>query len=150
MDTENAREKYLSERWQSQRDYYSRQSAHNKRWYQTLQLFIGLGAVIVPVLLGVPEVPKLVPTVVSTLVAGAAVVENVYHFGDNWRNFRVTLESLKRERVWFDTNTGPYQDPHTGLSVFVERVEGLIASETREYFPEEWRAAKQQVQNRNS
>ncbi len=32
-------EQYLKGRWQQQRDYYSRQSARNKRWYQSLLLF---------------------------------------------------------------------------------------------------------------
>ena len=51
-------EQYLKERWQPQRDYYSRQSARNKRWYQRLLLFDTVGALVVPVLLNIANAPK--------------------------------------------------------------------------------------------
>ena len=109
MQPTNKQETYLA-RWQNQRDYYSKKSAFNKRWHQSLQLFIGIIAVIVPVLLSLSTtVPEWIPGVLSLLVAIAAVVENVYHFGDNWRNFRQTLEGLKREKVFFDTGIEPYK-----------------------------------------
>lgn len=103
MESMTKQETYLQQRWQSQRDYYSKQSVRNKRLHQGLQLFIALGAIAAPIILNIPEVPKLVPAFISSLVAGAVALENVYRFGDNWRNFRQTLEALKRERALFDT-----------------------------------------------
>src|SRR5687767_1540821 len=91
-------ETYLQERWQKQRDYYSKQSAENKRRHQGLQLFITLGAIAVPIILNIPAVSPVFPTILSGLIAAAAALENVFHYGDNWRNYRQTLEALKRER----------------------------------------------------
>ncbi|HYN90229.1 MAG TPA: DUF4231 domain-containing protein [Ardenticatenaceae bacterium] len=128
---------YLQQRWQSQRDYYSAKSAFYKRWHHGLQLFIALGAIAVPVILNIAQVPQLVPTILSALVAGAAALENVYRFGDNWRNFRQTLEGLKREKVMYDAGAGPYRETDNAFALFVERVESLISEETKVYFPEE-------------
>ncbi len=130
-------ETYMQQRWQTQRDYYSKQSARNKRWHQSLQLFIALGAIAVPIILNIPEIPKQIPTILSGLVAGAAALENVFRFGDNWRNFRQTLEVLKRERALFEAKAGPYRESEDAFTIFVERVESLISEETMRYFPEE-------------
>lgn len=137
MQPQTNQEKYLNERWQQQRDYYSKQSARNKRWHQSLLVFTAVGAIAVPILLNIPEVPKWVPTILSGLVAAATAIENVYHFGDNWRNFRQTLEMLKRERALFDAGVGPYKDPRVAFDRFVKTVEDLIAIETARYFPKE-------------
>jgi hypothetical protein len=135
---------YLKQRWQTQRDYYSKQSARNKSWYQSLQLFIVLGAIAVPIILNIPEVPKLIATILSGLIAGAAALENVYRFGENWRTFRQTLEALKRERVLFETGAGAYRKSENSFYLFVERVESLIGEETERYFPEEGEKAQGQ------
>jgi ABC-type multidrug transport system fused ATPase/permease subunit len=137
MQPQTTQEKYLNERWQQQRDYYSRQSARNKRWHQGLLAFTAVGAIVVPILLNIPEIPKWAPTILSGLVAIATAVENVFHFGDNWRNFRQTLEALKRERALFDAGVGLYRNPETAFERFVQTVEDLIATETTRYFPAE-------------
>lgn len=142
----NKQKYYLENRWQSQRDYYSRQAARNKRWHLALMVFTSLTSISVPILLNVPNVPKLIPTVLSGLVAMAAALENVYHFGDNWRNFRRTLEALKRERMLFEMGVGPYKNPERAFDRFVRTVENLIAEENRAYFPE--RSDKDQEKER--
>ena len=130
-------ETYLQERWQKQRDYYSKQSAENKRRHQGLQLFITLGAIAVPIILNIPAVSPMFPTILSGLIAAAAALENVFHYGDNWRNYRQTLEALKRERSLFDAGVGLYGDPKKSFPLFVERVESLLNEETMRYFPPE-------------
>jgi hypothetical protein len=137
METETRQQRYMTERWQSQRDYYSRKAARSKKWHQSLQVFVALSAVAIPVLLVIPEMPKIIPAIMSGLVAAATALENVYHFGDDWRNFRQTLESLKRERALYDAAAGPYGSPKTAFRRFVERSENIIAEETGRYFPPE-------------
>jgi len=127
-------EQYLKGRWQEQRDYYSRQSARNKRWYQRLLLFSTVGALVVPVLLNIANVPTLAPTILSVLVAVALALESVYHYGDNWRSFRQALEALKEERVLFETGVDPYVDPQTAFALFVRRCEAIMRTEGKSYF----------------
>ena len=131
---ESKEEQYLNGHWQSQRDYYSKQSKRNKRWHQGLLVISSIGAIIVPVLLNTPEVPKVVPTILSLLVSAALALDNIYHFGDNWRTFRQTLEGLKQERVFFDAGVEPYADPQTAFPLFVRTCEALMGEEKKRYF----------------
>jgi hypothetical protein len=137
MENITKEEAYLQDRWQSQKDYYSKQSAQNKRMHQRIQLFITIGSIAVPILLSIAEVPKLIPTILSGLIAAAAALESVYHYGDNWRNYRQTLEALKREKALFSARAGSYKDLPNAFGLFVERVESLLSEETMRYFPEE-------------
>jgi hypothetical protein len=134
QQTAREEEPYLNERWQQQRDYYSRQSARNKSWHQSLLLFSTVGAIIVPVLLNITAVPKLLPTALSVLVAVAIALDTVYHFGDNWRAFRQALEALKRERVYYENRVGPYADTDTPFSLFVQTCEAIVSEESKSYF----------------
>jgi len=137
----NKAEHYLTGRWQQQREYYSKQSARNKQWHQNLLLFSTVGAIAVPVLLNLAEVPKLVPTILSVLVSVALALDNVYHFGDNWRSFRQTLEALKQERVYFDAGIEHYTDAQTAFPLFVQRCEEITQAEGKVYF-EKFKAKK--------
>lgn len=137
-------EQYLTGRWQPQREYYSKQSARNKQWHQYLLVFSTIGALTVPVLLNIAEVPKWVPTILSVLVSIALALENVYHYGDNWRTFRQALEALKVERVLFEANVDPYSDQHTAFPLFVERCEEVMQIEGKSYF-ERFKSKKQEA-----
>ncbi len=137
-------EQYLTGRWQQQRDYYSKQSARNKQWHQNLLVFSTIGALIVPVLLNISEVPKVVPTILSVLVSVALALENVYQYGDNWRSFRQALEALKVERVLFEASVDPYMDQHTAFPLFVERCEEIMQIEGKSYF-ERFKSKKQEA-----
>jgi len=134
-------EQYLNKRWKEQREYYSKKSARNKRWHQFLLVFSTVSALTVPVLLNLTEVPKLVPTILSVLVSVALALDNVFHFGENWRSFRQTLEALKRERIYFEEGVGPYADAQTAFDLFVRTCEDLMQTEVKSYF-ESYKAKK--------
>lgn len=136
-------EKYLNERWKPQRDYYSKAAKRNKQWHQSLLLISSLGAVLVPVLLSIPEIPKWLPIIISLLVSGALVLDNTLHFGDNWQSFRQTLEALKRERVYYENGLEPYSNSQSALPLFIQRCEEIMGLEEKGYF--EIRKRKEQT-----
>lgn len=131
------REDRILQRWQSQRTYYSKQAGKNKLWHQSLQVFVGIAAIAVTVILLFPNVPNWLPAIISAMVAGAAVLENVYRYGENWRNFRLVSEALKREKALLDAGVGEYKglDMEAAYSRFAGRVETLISEEVKVYFP---------------
>ena len=133
-EQESKEERYLRERWQSQRDYYSKQAKRNKWWHQSLLLFSSISALVVPVLFNIAPVPTWIPTTLSVLVSITLLLENTYHFGDNWQTFRRTLEALKQERIYFEAGVTPYTDTQATFPLFVERCEGLIRAEGKIYF----------------
>lgn len=130
---ETKEEKYLKH-LQGQKKYYSDRSKKYKRYYQGLLLFSTIGALIVPVLIAAPDVSKILPTALSALVSITIAVENIFHYGDNWRTFRQTLEGLRQEQVLYDNHVGPYVDASDPFMLFVERTMTILNSETTIYF----------------
>jgi len=137
MEQPDTEYSYLEDRWKSQKDYYSKNSGKNKKRYQYLQLWVGVGAVLVPVVLTLSYLEPyntLVAALISASVAVATAAENIFQYGTNWRNFRQASEGLKREKVLYETETGPYRLAKDPFRRFVERSEDIIAVETGQYF----------------
>jgi hypothetical protein len=130
---ETTEEKYYTH-LKVQKKYYSDRSKRYKRSYQSLLLFGTIGAIIVPILIVTPDVSKFWPTILSALVSIAIAIENVFHFGDNWRTFRQTLEGLRQEQVLYDNHVGPYVDVSDAFKQFVERTMTIMNRETTIYF----------------
>ena len=139
-------ERYFQRRWTPQYKYYSKSSAHNKKWHQRIQLFIVIAGVLIPVLinLDIPDIftgnlsdtipmPTWVPTLLGLLIAVATSVENVKKYGDNWRNYRQTLEALKRELALYEALGGDYAEIQEPFALFVQRSEQIMGEETTRF-----------------
>jgi len=57
-------------------------------------------------------------TIISLAVVILVSLESVYHFGDQWRNYRTTEQFLMREKVLFRTGDGPYRGLKKEASIF--------------------------------
>ena len=135
-------------RWKSQKDYYSMRVGNYKRWHLGLQLYMGVIAVFVPVLLSIPEVPKIIPSILSASIAAAAVIENVNRYGENWRTFRTTLETLKREKILYDIGADVYKNLSVddAATLFATRTEDILRTEWTGYFPSDQQQPAQKKQ----
>jgi hypothetical protein len=137
------RQKYYFEEWQKQQQYHSKKASQFKQRNQILQTITVLGSLIVPILLGVTDLPVIVPTIVSVVVAIATALENINKYGENWVSFRRTSELLKREHRMYMTRADVYANANA-FEVFVQRVENII-SEQNETFVAANRASSQEA-----
>jgi hypothetical protein len=105
--------------------------------HHLLQLVILIGAALVPFLLVISTVPKLIPTVISAVVAVAAAISNYYKFGDTFRLNRLTFYALSQEIVLYELKSEQYKglDPTSAFTNFVSRVELIFRQHNREYAP---------------
>ena len=76
---------------------------------------------------------ELMPIQVLTGAMGVAVATiggllSLYRFQEKWIEYRVTAESLKREKFFFLTGTAPY-DVDDRFQTLVTRVEAILAAE---------------------
>jgi hypothetical protein len=103
-----------------------------------MRAFTVVAGALVPVLANVPEVgPKGYPivraliTVVSLLVAVAVSLESVFHYREQWKNYRSTELFLGHEKFLYQCKVGAYRDLSEADSFkrLVERVEDAIAAE---------------------
>lgn len=67
----------------------------------------------------------LLGVITATLSGLAALMK----FQDKWTTYRLTCESLQREKILFQTRTAPYQGGPASYHLFVANVERLLAQE---------------------
>ena len=123
---------YLSERVDDQLEWYGAKSAYNKRWHYRLQLITLVAAALVPIvsLASTGFVGRLLVAAIGSIAAISAGVVALFQSRELWTDYRSAAEQLKFEKYLFLTGSAPYTEA-TNFSVFVNRVEGIIAQENR-------------------
>jgi hypothetical protein len=125
-------EEYMAERLDQYQQWYDKKSIGAKSKYMGMRAASVVGAAIVPVIVNLP-VPyaSYAATIISLAVVIVVSLESVYHFGDQWRNYRSTEQFLLREKILFRTADGPYRglDKDSAFLPLVERCEAQISAE---------------------
>lgn len=123
---------YIEERLNQALIWYDKNSGKNKNAYLRMRAATVIGGAIVPVLVNI-EIPyvNILTTIISLIVVLFVSLESVYHFREQWTNYRSTEQFLRKEYFVFTAGEGPYAqaDEDEGFRLFVERVEKVIESE---------------------
>lgn len=126
------KEDYLTDRLDDQIDWYDKKAGWNQGWFKRLQVIIIVSGALVPFLSGlVPGdliVSKIAIGLLGVVVAALTAILGLYKFQENWIQYRITCESLKREKHIFQAGVAPYAEDDA-FDLLVERVESLISSE---------------------
>ncbi|MCC5645076.1 DUF4231 domain-containing protein [Nostoc sp. CHAB 5824] len=72
----------------------------------------------------------------SQIVAISAAIEEFFHYGERWRHYRRTVESLKTQGWQFSQLTGPYRDytsHEQAFNLFAGHVEDIIQRDVEIY-----------------
>jgi hypothetical protein len=128
-------EEYLAQRVDQFQGWYDKKAVGAKAWYLRIRVIAVVGAVLVPVAANAipqfPDATRYLTTGISLIVSLAIALDSVYHYADQWKNYRSTEQFLSREKFLFQTGEGPYKDqePEAAFVLLVERCEGQIAAE---------------------
>lgn len=128
---------YLHDRVQFKINQYVGKAVRYRYIYLALASFAAVGSAVVPVLINIPGVDALYPTILGLGVAAIVALEKVWHPAEHWRNYDLISAVLREEEMRFSTGTPPYGKPADGkedksFTLFVERVEAAIAKERSE------------------
>lgn len=128
-------EEYISQRLDEQMDWYDRKSQWNQRWYKRIRQLEIVVASLIPLLAGNMDVVPYPEWVIGSFgaliaISGAILSLNKYH--DNWLQYRITAESLKKERYLYLTHCKPYGGKDA-FRALVLRVEALLADENSQW-----------------
>jgi hypothetical protein len=133
---------WLKERWLDQVIWMDgRASRHRNRYYR-LRIFAIVGGILIPLLITMSQIDESVSWLawvaagLGALVAIAASVEEFYHDGERWRNYRNTVELLKSEGWHFINLSGPYrrfEERPKAFKKFATRVEDIIQQDVQTY-----------------
>ena len=126
-------EDYIQQRVDDQIAWHSKKSGTNRKIYQTLTFIAIIAAACIPLLSAIAVLSENAGTM-TPLVAGSLGVlitilsgaNSLFRFHENWVEYRLIVEALKRERYLFLAGVEPYKATEA-FPEFVERVEALIA-----------------------
>ena len=131
---------FLRARWLEQIMWMEEKALDALWWYRVLRLATIIGGVIVPALVSWTvgdgdDLMKALTFIVSLVVALSAAVEEFFRYGERWRHYRRTVESLKSEGWQFLQLSGPYVNmTHSqAYPAFATRVEELSREEVDRY-----------------
>jgi len=130
---------YIKERVEQYQDWYDRKAVTMKSRYLYMRAFSVVGGGLVPVLANVSSsytifdapVVRVALTIISLMVVITVSLESVYHFREQWKNYRSTEQLLGHEKFLFRSRVGRYKNlsDEQAFNLFVERVEEAIAIE---------------------
>jgi len=132
-------EGYIKDRVEQYQAWYNQKSVKVKRLYLWMRACSVVGGAIVPVLINVQpgwtfrgiDLVKVVVTLISLMVVTFVSLESVFHYREQWKNYRSTEQLLGHEKFLFLSRVGRYAslDGAKAFHSFVERVEDAIATE---------------------
>lgn len=130
-------EQYLKERVNDQINWYNKNSGNNKFYYTTTKVVLTISAAIIPALTAYMDnnniVIKIAIGVLSVLMAILANVNGIFRFKENWIQYRNMCELLQIEKQLYLAEAGKYKNNKEKDSLFVESIEGLLKSESRQW-----------------
>jgi len=125
-------EDYIAERINESIAWYDKQATKHKKGYLRMQAVTVIGGALVPVLVNI-DLPyiKIATTAISLLVVLLVSLESVYHFREQWTNYRSTEQNLRNEYFLFTTRSGSYANLQSdnAFNLLVSRVEEKIGLE---------------------
>lgn len=132
-------DKYLNERVKQYQSWYNAKAVTMKARYLRMKAISVLGGALVPVLanvrldltIGGYSVVTLALTVISLMVVVFVSLETVFHYREQWKNYRSTEQRIGHEVVRFQSGVSPYLGLEAGAAfrLLVERVEDTISAE---------------------
>ncbi|MEM1319821.1 MAG: DUF4231 domain-containing protein [Bacteroidota bacterium] len=127
---------YISQRIDGQLKWYEQKSTWNQSWYKRLKLIEILASVLIPFLSGLLNTKPMGLTItigiLGILIAFIEGLLYLYKFQENWLEYRNAAEFLKREKLFYLTRSGPYENNHS-LQALVTRIESYTEQENQNW-----------------
>lgn len=137
MMDDAAIKKYLAEDYAKACKFYDDRANTSKRSYRALSIYlIAASAVLTPLVALAPDQQcwRIAAAALSATLAVATGLLAHLKSHENWLSYRASWDALERERRLFETGCGPYRSTSDKGSLFVERVETLLAKEGTDFF----------------
>ncbi|MEM8909748.1 MAG: DUF4231 domain-containing protein, partial [Bacteroidota bacterium] len=129
-------EDYLQDRLDQQVAWYERKSKINKTRYRSLKLLVICFSVTIPFLTGLindsTQWLKIAVGIGGVMIAFCEGMISLFKYQENWLQYRNTAELLRREKILFLTQSGPYET-NTSLNYLVERAESIMSKENQSW-----------------
>ena len=150
IDLSELQKRFMKSRWLDQVLWLEGRATKSRNRHYSLRMITIIGGVIVPALVSVNSA-NIQPNNngidlkgifgwtafgLSQAVAISAAVEELFHYGENYRRYRNSAEAMKIEGWQFFQLSGPYKEATThqeAYAVFAASVENIIQKDVEGY-----------------
>jgi hypothetical protein len=125
-------QEYIKTRIDDQITWYSEKATINKLLNHWTKGFIIIFAAAIPLVAGLDfcsTIKNTVLGVLGSLIAILSGLSGLLKFQEKWTEYRTTSETLKHEKILFQTRTGPYSEDQEPFKLLVTRTENLVSKE---------------------
>ncbi len=126
-------EQYMTEWVDDQIDWYDKKSNSNQSWYKNIRTIVIIVSVLIPLFAGfLNENTLWMKFAIGAAGALVAILESILtlrKYKDNWIHYRSVNESLRREKRFFLTQSGRYENAKTPFKLFVKTIETITSEE---------------------
>jgi len=149
-------QQYLKSRWLDQVLWMEGRANKARDMHYRLRLTTIIGGVIVPALVSLnftanmeTQLKQAIAAstfVLSQTVAICAATEQFFNYGERWRHYRRSVETLKTQGWQFFELTGPYENSKTheeAFTIFAHQVEQILQHDVEIYSTQLNQANKQ-------
>jgi hypothetical protein len=166
LKLKDLQKRFLFSRWLDQVMWMETQASKARNRYYTLRLVTIIGGVVLPGLVSLNinntnvNLSDKVKTALiwstfglSQFVAASAAIEEFFHYGERWRHYRRTVESLKTQGWQFFQLSGPYErygDHEMAFTIFARQIEDIIQRDVEVYATQIVQDKKHEETSRNS
>jgi len=132
IQTKMTEQEYIKFIVDNQINWYSNKAKINKLLnYWTKSLVIAFSATI-PLVAGLEfcaTTKNVILGILGTLIAILSGLSGLLKFQEKWAEYRTASETLKHEKIFFQTKTGPYSEEPEPFKLLVIRIENLKSKE---------------------
>jgi uncharacterized protein DUF4231 len=145
QDLDDEQKRSLENRWLHMVRYWDQRSRKSRRKYFAYRTIVLIGGVLIPALVSLQTsnlvadkykgLIQFAAIVTGLLIAIAAGVEEIFHYGEIWREKRKAAELLKIEGWRYFQLAGPYRKATHKVAYpdFAANVELMIEREIKDY-----------------
>lgn len=147
---ETAIQNYLASDYVKAVKFYDDRANTSKRWYRGLSIYV------IAVSAGLTALVAFAPDSLSWRIIAAAMSASIVvatgllaHLKchENWLSYRGSWDALQRERRLYETGTGAYKQVTEKGTLFVERIEAILAKEGADFFSRHAKGEEQSKTN---
>ena len=91
-------EKFITERFKDQVDWYDRKAMYNQKMYKQFQWIVIVLSASTPVLVALDGFLHWIAIAISSVVAILTTALKTFRYQEHWLNYRTTCETLKKEK----------------------------------------------------
>jgi hypothetical protein len=125
-------QEYIKTRIDDQITWYSDKATTNKLLNHWTKGLIIIFSATIPLIAGLdfyPTIKNIILGVLGSLIAILSGLSGLLKFQEKWTEYRTTSETLKHEKILFQTKTGPYSEEVEPFKLLVTGTENLVSKE---------------------